>query len=304
MSTEHVENNGRRRSLFRWQAFTSLLLFAVFLLMAASGAVLYISPRGRVAHWTGWNVFQLDKEGWSSLHINTAVAFLLIAVLHLCFNWRMFWAYIKKTTARAVNLKLELVTAIALAVALAVGSIVLVPPFETVIAGRDFFKDYWEVNSPAAPAPHAEEFTLERLGQMAGVPGEQIVAALSQQGFEKVTLQTTVAQAASSRGITPHELFETLAEKFPPLREAAARRGSQGGGFGRLRGRGGGFGRAGRQGESTSSQTYQSHRDSADDGPSPQGRSPAAEAHSTDRQRGGGSPEREGFGPPPGRGPG
>lgn len=244
MSNESTENNTGRQPRFRWQGFISLLVFAVLLLMVASGAMLYISPRGRVANWSGWNVLGLDKEGWAALHINVAVVFLVVAFLHLCFNWRMFCTYLKKKGVWAVNLKLELAAAVLLAAALTVGSVLLTPPFQTVIAGRNFFKDYWETRSPAAPAPHAEEFTLDRLGQMAGVSGDEIVEALAELGFGEATAQTTLGQVAARRNVSPNRLFELLAERFPQLRQAAAN-GSLQGGSGHGPGMGRGFGRRG-----------------------------------------------------------
>jgi len=243
-------NRSDRKWQFRWQAFTSLLLFAIFLLVLVSGVVLYISPRGRVANWTGWSVLGLDKEGWASFHTAMASVFLVVALIHLCLNWRMFWGYIKKKAAWSLNLKVELVAAAIGTTAVAAAALSFAPPFGAIVAGRSFFRDYWESHSPAAPVPHAEEFTLQRLARIAGVSVDQIVDALDQLGAKQATAESTLAQAAADSGTTPNRLFRQLAEQFPQLSDSAARGprggfgpGGMGPGFGWGGGMGPGFGR-------------------------------------------------------------
>ena len=73
-SNEQPQASGKTaRRGFHWRGFFSLLLFASFTLLAVSGIVLYFSPKGRVANWTGWTVLKLYKEEWSSVHIVLAL---------------------------------------------------------------------------------------------------------------------------------------------------------------------------------------------------------------------------------------
>jgi len=37
-----------------WRAMTSILIAAWFLLLLISGAVLFVSPPGRLANWSSW----------------------------------------------------------------------------------------------------------------------------------------------------------------------------------------------------------------------------------------------------------
>ena len=98
----------KKTTRFHTRGFTSLLTTCSFLLLAITGIVLYISPKGRVAHWTGWTVLGIDKEQWSDIHMIASLLFLISAAFHLYFNWRIFWGYIKKRLEASLNLKLEM----------------------------------------------------------------------------------------------------------------------------------------------------------------------------------------------------
>ena len=53
-----------------------------FVLMLASGAILYVAPKGRVAQDIGWQVFTIGRDGWGALHIATAVLFTAFVLWH------------------------------------------------------------------------------------------------------------------------------------------------------------------------------------------------------------------------------
>ena len=50
------EGQKTKQSRFNWRGFFSLLLFGSFSLLAFSGIILYVTPKGRVANWTGWTL--------------------------------------------------------------------------------------------------------------------------------------------------------------------------------------------------------------------------------------------------------
>jgi hypothetical protein len=52
-----------------------------FLALAISGAVLWVSPPGRIANWTDWAMLGLRKSEWIDLHIWFALLFVAIARL-------------------------------------------------------------------------------------------------------------------------------------------------------------------------------------------------------------------------------
>ena len=134
----------RNRRRFSTRGFTSLLLTLVLLVMGLSGVMLYLTPRGRVAHWTDWTLLGLGKEGWGALHMNASLLFLLGAVLHLAINWSTFFRYLKKKTVAGLHMKKELALAVVIAGVAVAGTLYEVPPFSSVVALNEDIKNYWE----------------------------------------------------------------------------------------------------------------------------------------------------------------
>ena len=103
---------------FQWRAFVTLFVTLSFVLIAASGIVLYVSPPGRVAHWSLWTLGGLDKEAWQGVHTVFAFLFVLAGAFHLYFNWRVFWSYLRSRLAAGIRMKRELALAAGLVVAI------------------------------------------------------------------------------------------------------------------------------------------------------------------------------------------
>ena len=219
------------RKRFHTRGFVSLLLSGSFLVMLVTGLVLYVTPQGRVAHWTGWTLAGLGKEQWSAVHIVTTLVFLTSAGFHLYYNWRIFWGYFKSKAKSGFNLKRELALAIAICVAMVAGTLWNVPPFGTVIRWNDDIKAYWDSHSASAPVPHAEGFSLMRLANEINVPVEQIVERLSDGGIEVEDPSMTVKTVAEEHDVTPSELFSIAAPNYQ------GRRGGLGQGRGLGRGK-------------------------------------------------------------------
>jgi hypothetical protein len=136
---------------FRFKAFTSLLLTIIFLMLAFSGIVLFITPRGRTANWTGWRFSRLSVQDWQSLHLNLALLFLIIALLHLFLNWRIFWSYIRKICRLGLDMKVEFLVAAVLATAAVTGTIYRVPPCNVLQKYNYEIKDYWDRQAGEEP---------------------------------------------------------------------------------------------------------------------------------------------------------
>lgn len=236
---------------FRTRGFISLLLALAFVVAAVSGSVLFITPRGRVANWTGWTVAGLTKHQWAALHINACLLMLIGAVVHLVLNWRIFWSYIQKKSV-GFNLKWEMAASILIAAAVVAGTVYEVPPLTATASLNEWMKNYWEETSAAAPVPHAEEFTLASLAQATGLTTTDIVTALQEDGIAVEGESTTIADLAERNGMVPSQIYAAVTKRFP---DAAARLPTGGGGgrgMGGGRGRGGGHGGGGGRGRAAS----------------------------------------------------
>jgi len=83
--------------------FISLSISFSFLIMSYTGIILFLSPKGRVANWTNWELFGLDKTQYTNLHVTFMVLFLLGMFFHIYLNWGSLLNYLKNR-AKAFSL--------------------------------------------------------------------------------------------------------------------------------------------------------------------------------------------------------
>ena len=236
------------RKAFNWRGFFSLLLFLSFLVLAITGCVMYATPKGRVAHWTGWTVLGLDKEQWSAIHMTSALVVLIAAAFHLYYNWNIFWGYIKRRSQSALNLKREMALALLLAIFAVAGTIYNIPPFGTIVRWNEDIKLYWEIRSAAAPVPHAEEFTVAELAEEIGMPVDEVLARLQDSGITVDDPSAKIKDIAAANGMTPNELFDIVQPGAAAPGRGLGLGGGSGQGGGRGLGLGGGSGQGGGRG--------------------------------------------------------
>jgi hypothetical protein len=217
---------------FKTKGFVSLFLACSFTVAAVSGTILYVTPRGRTANWTGWSIAGLDKHQWGALHINACLILLLVAAFHLLLNWRVFWNYIKKRSQSGLNLKLEMAAALLLTGLLVAGTVYHVPPLNYPIVWNEDIKGYWEQQTPRGPAPHAEEFTVERFASTVGLTTDEVVSSLTEAGYTVQNPNITIASLAEQNGTVPNEIYVAVRKQHPGI----AGVGMSGGGRGRGRG--------------------------------------------------------------------
>jgi hypothetical protein len=227
---------------FQIKGFTSLLLTAVFLILGLSGIILYLTPRGRVANWTGWTMLGLEKQGWQAVHINIAILFLIVAGLHLYLNWSIFWCYIKKQRSLSLNIKLETLMALLLAGVVLAGAITGIPPFSTVVDLNYQIKDYWERWALEAPAPHAEELSLNQFADNMGLSASNVTKALQEEGIVVADTSATIRQVAEANGLTPADVYAAIKKHYPESDQRGKGQG-KGRGMGQGQGRGRGMGK-------------------------------------------------------------
>ena len=111
------------------RGLTSFIVLFNFLIMLLSGIMLYLSPRGRVANWTGWTMWGLEKGEWEALHLTMALAMLVAAGFHSYFNWSYLVRYIKDAANRGMRSKRELGLASLVMIVLFAGTQAGIPPF-------------------------------------------------------------------------------------------------------------------------------------------------------------------------------
>lgn len=197
-------------SSFSFKTFTSFLLVVTFLALTFSGIMLFLSPPGRIAHWTNWTLVGLGKEEWVAVHILMATLFLTGSLFHLFkFNWRVFLHYLKRKQHGSLFRK-ELLLSIGLFGLVLGGTILQVPPFSTVMAVHEEVKGYWEDQSESPPIPHMELMSLREVALRLSLDNEQMAERLAKLGLESVQEEQTLAEVAILLGLSPNELYNLL----------------------------------------------------------------------------------------------
>lgn len=208
----------------------SVVISFAFLALALSGLMLFLSPPGRIANWTNWTLLGLRKSEWAAVHIWFGTIFLLVTAFHVFFNWRPLVSYFKSRVTRQLSWRREWTAGLALCGLVALGTLAAVPPFSSLLAWNERFKESWDTPVAAAPIPHAELLTLAELAEKAGVPLETAVSRLESRGIRPASADVVVQQIADAAGRAPQEIFDFIRTASGESGEHTPRTGSAAGG--------------------------------------------------------------------------
>lgn len=237
---EQPAQGGRPDRRFNWRAFISVITALSFVAMSVTGVVLFVTPPGRIAHWTGWRIMALTKDQWAGQHIWFSLVFMIAAILHLYLNWRSFLSYFRSQVRRAFALRTEWVIALLLCVGVGWGTLADMTPFSSLLAWNEAVKHSWETPAGQAPIPHAELLTLGELAQKTeDLEAESMMANLQVAGIDVHSPDAVIGDLAEEAGMTPMQLYgiatgQNVAPR-PGGGRGANRQGLRGGyGIGRL----------------------------------------------------------------------
>ena len=199
-----------KKKKFSWRGWTTFVVTISFIVDTISGVILYIAPPGRIAHWTNWTVWGLDKEEWGAIHTIFGYALLIIVGIHLYYNWKIFWNFIWSKVRKALNLKWELITATVLCLFLFLGALWNIPPFSSTMDLGEHFKQSWEEAKVEVPIAHAELLSLQELAEKIKVPIDQILHALKSKGYKVKNVQQILGDVAKENRTSPDKLYEVM----------------------------------------------------------------------------------------------
>lgn len=208
--------------------FISLSISFSFLIMSYTGIILFLSPKGRVANWTNWELLGLDKTQYTNLHVTFMVLFLLGMFFHIYLNWGSLLNYLKNRAKSFSLFTKEFLFAFGLNLLFIVGTLYYWAPFEQFLDFQEEIKASWEAKVDQAPYGHAELSTLEEFAQKTGRNVSVIVSQLNASNLKGVNLTKTIAQIAQENGKSPAQIFDRINAKpqTPTL--------SEGGGYGKV----------------------------------------------------------------------
>jgi len=227
---------------FNTRGFTSFIIMISSLVVALSGLMLYVSPKGRVANWTGWSMLGLDKHQWEALHLTMAIALFLGVLFHLYFNWNFLMRYLRDLAEKGVSSKRELGSASVIVLLVFLGTHYEVPPFSTVSTVGEDIKNFWEETGPVVPYAHAEDSTIGEFAANMDLPLDEVTRRLQERGFQVDSTDLVIADVAEAHDMTPDQLFQAMTRRGNGNGNG---NGGNGGGNGNGGGRGAGRGGAG-----------------------------------------------------------
>jgi len=227
------------KSKLSGRAFVSVMTALAFIGLLVTGPVLFVTPPGRVANWTGWRLFGLTKDQWSALHIWFSLSFVIASGFHIYLNWRPLFGYFKSRLTHHFAFRWEWALALALCAGVCAGTLVGLRPFSSFVAWHESIKQSWDREEERAPIPHAELLTLRELAAQENLDPETMITNLNATNIFVDSPDVIVGELAETYGMTPQQLHRTA------LGETGGR-GGGGRGWGQVRGagsRGGGSGR-------------------------------------------------------------
>lgn len=226
---------------------TTVLIAISFVVLVVTGAVMFLSPPGRIANWTNWNVLGLRKSDWTGLHIGFSALFLVVAGFHLFFNWRPMVSYFKDRLTRRLGLRREWAAALGIGVLVFAGTRAGIPPFSTLLAWNEELKESWDQPAARAPIPHAELLTFTELAEKGGVAPAMAATRLEAKGIKGFAPDTVVQQIADAAGVPAQRVYEIMLAEDSAKEGVAAGRGGPGAGRGQGQGAAGAGGGPGRK---------------------------------------------------------
>ncbi|UCG65488.1 MAG: DUF4405 domain-containing protein [Deltaproteobacteria bacterium] len=200
----------KNRKRFNWRGWTTFVVTISFVVDTISGIILYVSPPGRIANWTNWTIWGLNKEEWGAIHTLFGYLLLIIVGVHLYYNWKIFMNFIWSKIRRALSLRWELITATLLCLFVFLGTLWNVPPFSTTMNVGESFKESWAESKAETPIAHGELLSLQDFATRIQVPVDQLLDSLKSKGYKVRDTQQTLGEIAQQNNTSPDKLYEAM----------------------------------------------------------------------------------------------
>lgn len=198
---------------FTLKKAVSLTLGLAFVVMAYTGIMLFVTPKGKIAYWTDWSLFGLSKTQYTDLHITSMFIMLIFGIWHIYYNWKPLTSYLKNHARRITPLKKEFLFALTLNAFVVAGALFHIPPVQSIIDLNTRIKTYWEQEKGAPPFGHAEESTVASLAPFGGTDAQSAMKRLRSAGIKVDSAGQTLQQIADRNGITAQRVYEVMVPK-------------------------------------------------------------------------------------------
>ena len=201
----------KKQKAWHGRGFTSLLTLTGFIVLSLTGLVLYFVPHGRIAYWAHWTFLGLDKTQWANIHILACLLFLVVGVIHIVYNWRVMWSYLKNKANGGIRLKKELLLSVLISVFLVISGILHLPPLAYVLDLSEAIKDSWVTSKDYEPPfGRAELVSLKVFCTKAGIPYGKARAEFEARGILGLKKAKTLGDLAKANNSSPLDLYKLI----------------------------------------------------------------------------------------------
>jgi hypothetical protein len=206
----------------------SFTVLTSFVFLALTGTMLFFSPQGRIAYWSGWRMLGLSREQYVALHTTFMILFLVVGIWHIVLNWKPIVNYLKDRKKKVRVLTPEFSVALALSGLFFVGTLAGLFPFQQFLGMGESVKGYWEAMSGSPPWGHAELSPLDRFcrgmedferlenQRLVTIDCTEAVAALRGAGIEVESQSQQLIEIAKANSTTPQALAEIIVSVAKP----------------------------------------------------------------------------------------
>ncbi len=203
--------NQTNEKKFSFRGLVSVITAFCFIVLAFTGAILFIVPPGRFVNSVGWALMGLEKEQWQTMHACFALLFVVAGILHVYLNWRPLINYFKSRLSKRFALRWDWALALVLCVVLGIGVVTNLKPFTSLAQWKENLKQSWERNYyaqlfPMPPADQLADMTLGQLAQETGVNLNNILYNLEIQGAKIDSTDALIGDLAAANNTTARHL--------------------------------------------------------------------------------------------------
>ena len=188
--------------------YVALFLLYSLLILAVSGAVLYIMPHGRIAYWIDWRFLGLNKEQWDNIHILFGFMLVIFGAIHIFLNKKAIVKYIKGGVGLILSREFLITSAIVFVTF--AGTALNWFPFRVVGEFEEYLKERWNKPENKPPIPHMELFPLSKVAKILGLSPERALEILCSKGLKVKSPSQTLKEIARENGLSPKEVYEIL----------------------------------------------------------------------------------------------
>lgn len=197
---------------FKFRSFISFTLFFSFLILCFSGFALYIKPEGDIARWIDWSFAGISKSGWEGFHALFSLFFLIFALIHLCFNWKVLLNYLKDKISKGLTLKKELLSSIIIVILLLICIIMQWQPFWKIAEWRQGFKKNKNLVTVEEPESGFSKKKLSYVAEFVNIPAEELVHKLNQLEIWVNDTNERLIDIAKANKTSPERIYITITD--------------------------------------------------------------------------------------------